>query len=141
MMRKMEHAPDLQGISSLGEDGVMRSWDADRNVVDAVPLTPELIKAYFEIGPPQGQEAANALTGVDGRDVPKDLWFNPPKHLIPPPLAEEHRERDPEKLEEYRRMYYERRARMGLDGGNRGEISNGIRTCDSQVSKPAAKLI
>lgn len=112
----MKHDPTLQGMVCMGEDGVLRSFDADRNIVDAVPLRPELITAYFEPTPPEELDKYEVTKGVDGRDVPEEQWFHPPKELIPAPLAEEHRERDPEKLEKYRQMYYEDRAKLVEEG-------------------------
>jgi hypothetical protein len=112
----MHQDPTLQGISWLGKDGVLRSLDADRNVVDAVPLRPELIEAFFETMPPEAQQGYDLLKGIDGRDVPKEKWFDPDKEMLPPPLEGEHRERDPAKLEEYRRLYFERREKLEKDG-------------------------
>ena len=104
----------------MAKTGVLRSWDADSNVVDAVPLRPALIKAFFETLPPEHDNGAYSR-GVDGRTVPEEEWFNPPKHLIAEPTPEEHRERDPEKLKALRKAYIEHRARFGERGGKKGK--------------------
>lgn len=120
----MKQDPELQGLFSLDMDGVLRSWDADRNVVDAVPLSPELIKAYNELPPPPSEAVSSAYEGIDGTKVPKEQWFKSPQHLIPEPLAEEHRERDPEKLAAYRKAYEEQRSRYG-NGGHESSTNEG----------------
>ncbi len=102
---------DAMGISGLGEDGVLRSWDADRNVVDATPLRPDLIKAYLD-RLPYDEVTEKAFRGVDGRNVPREDWFHPPKALIPEPLPEEHRERDEKVLEKYRKQTEEWQKKM-----------------------------
>jgi hypothetical protein len=111
LIDRLKMDPELQGIVHLGQDGVVRSLDADRNVTDAVGLRPELIKAWQEQMPAEMNDEA-AFADVDGTKVPREEWFNPPRHLLPSPLAEEHRERDPKKLAGFRKAYFERRSRL-----------------------------
>jgi hypothetical protein len=67
---------DLGGMQ-LGIDGVMRSFDAERNIVDAVGLSPRQIELWFE-----GMPAAARLRfkqeeykGVDGSNVLREKMF------------------------------------------------------------------
>lgn len=74
------HTPwrrDLNGVSHLGRDGVLRSLNADRTVVlDVRRLSPQEIK---DIAGPADQATRDALEGVDGRDVVDErvLWAVP----------------------------------------------------------------
>lgn len=111
ILYNMEQDPSLMGISSLGRDGVLRSWTADRDVVDAVPLRPALIKAYLDLLP-YDKESEAMFRGVDGRNVPREQWFDPPQDVRPLPLPEEHRERDEEVLERNRKLYREKREQL-----------------------------
>ncbi|KAI5244724.1 hypothetical protein E4T43_03589 [Aureobasidium subglaciale] len=68
---------DPNGTSNLGADGVLRSLNTDRTIVlDYRRLTSEEVKEYAT---PFGQEALDALVGVDGRDVVDEavLWAVP----------------------------------------------------------------
>ncbi|KAF5011927.1 hypothetical protein FDECE_1992 [Fusarium decemcellulare] len=111
IMLKMRDDPTLMGIRDLGKDGIFRSLDADRNIVDAVAFTPALIKALLD-RMPYDAESEKAFRGVDGTRVPKDQWYNPQPGILPPPLEEEHRERSEEVLEKYRKMYDARRKKI-----------------------------
>lgn len=123
ILYSMEQDPSLMGISGLGKDGVLRSWTADRDVVDAVPLRPVLIKAYLDLLP-YDEESEAMFRGVDGRTVPREQWFDPPQDIRPLPLAEEHRERDEEVLERNRKLYREKREQLA---------AGTLRICPPQV--------
>ena len=58
----MKQDPEFQSMCLLGKDGVLRSWDADSNVVDAVPLRPALIKAFFEASTAEQSPKKNGST-------------------------------------------------------------------------------
>lgn len=111
IMLKMKDDPTLMGIHMLGKDGIYRSLDADRNVVDAVACTPPLIKALLD-RMPYDAETEKSFRGVDGTKTPKEQWYNPLPGILPPPLEEKYRERSEEVLEGYRRLYYERRKKI-----------------------------
>ncbi|KAJ4313405.1 hypothetical protein N0V84_009434 [Fusarium piperis] len=111
IMLKMKDDPTLMGIRMLGKDGIFRSLDVDRNVVDAAALTPPLIKALLD-RMPYDAESEKTFRGVDGTKTAKEKWYNPPSDILPPPLEEEHRERSEEVLEGYRKQYYERRQKI-----------------------------
>ncbi len=64
------------------------SLTANRAVIDAVPLRPNLIKAYLDRYP-FDQEIEDMYRGVDGTTVPRDKWFYPDPSLLPPPLSAE----------------------------------------------------
>ncbi|KAK6369446.1 hypothetical protein LTS17_009789 [Exophiala oligosperma] len=90
---------DPMGVVCLGKDGVLRSLTADRDVIDAVALAPKHIKAMLD-RMPFSQEAENIWRGVDGTTVPKELWYNPDKDDLPPPLSEEEKEEARTMMEE-----------------------------------------
>jgi hypothetical protein len=99
------HDPTLNGILALGKDGILRSLTADREVVDAMALRPELMKALLD-RMPYDPQAEIDYRRVDGTRVPKEQWFHPDKSLLPPPYTppEERRNLSPEKLEENRQI-------------------------------------
>ncbi|KAJ3526590.1 hypothetical protein NM208_g11115 [Fusarium decemcellulare] len=111
IMLKMRDDPTLMGIRDLGKDGIFRSLDADRNIVDAIAFTPALIKALLDRMPYDAESEKN-FRGVDGTKVPKDQWYDPPPGILPPPLEEEHWERSEEVLEKYKKMYHARRKKI-----------------------------
>lgn len=84
-------------IVHLGPDGIFRCLNWDRTILDAYPLTPELIDLFLTHGP-DGRNKENLkiqqanMAGVDGMKVPRELWYNPPEEVrrkLPPPHSEE----------------------------------------------------
>jgi hypothetical protein len=110
ILRTAKQDPTLKGISHLGSDGIYRCLTADRDVVDAIPLTPPLIKALLDRFP-YSEESEKKFRGVDGTKTPKEKWYKPLCEL-PPPLRQERRTESEEKLEENRQWYYERRKKI-----------------------------
>ncbi|KAJ4263415.1 hypothetical protein NW762_006234 [Fusarium torreyae] len=84
--------PDLNllGIADLGNGGVFRFLDADRNIHYAIALRPALVKALLDRSP-YDEEAEKCWRGVDGTKVLQKQGYNPPPGILPPPLSEEHR--------------------------------------------------
>ncbi|RDA93580.1 hypothetical protein CP533_6167 [Ophiocordyceps camponoti-saundersi (nom. inval.)] len=109
ILKGIKHDVTLLGVLSLGKDGILRSLTADRQVVDAVALSPPLIKAMLDRMPFDRQNEID-YRGVDGRNVPREQWFHPDKHLLPPPLvvSEERRREAEAKLKENRKWLEER---------------------------------
>ncbi|SPJ78924.1 uncharacterized protein FTOL_07315 [Fusarium torulosum] len=97
IMRTMKQDPTLMGISQLGSDGIYRSLTADREVVDAVPFSPALIKAILD-RVPYNEEYEKVFRGVDGNKTPEEQWYKPLAGILPPPLEEGHREKSEVKL-------------------------------------------
>lgn len=56
------------GICFVGRDGVFRSFDGQRNVVDAIALSPQQIKKMLD-RMPWDQETEEKFRGIDGRAV------------------------------------------------------------------------
>jgi len=56
------------GICYLGSDGVFRSFDSNRDVVDAIALSPQQIKKILD-QMPWDKETEEKFRGVDGRVV------------------------------------------------------------------------
>ncbi|QGI70925.1 hypothetical protein CEK27_003254 [Fusarium fujikuroi] len=107
ILATMKHDPTGMGISHLGRDGIHRSLTADRDVVDAVPFPPPLIKAMLD-RLPYSEEAFKVFRGVDGTKTPKEQWYKPLPGTLPPPLEEKHREEAKNGQEDYRKWYGER---------------------------------
>ncbi|KAI1323203.1 hypothetical protein F5Y16DRAFT_384478 [Xylariaceae sp. FL0255] len=78
---------DNQGFISLGKDGILRSLTAERDTIDAAPLSPSLIVALHSRVPEDYINAAE-WDGVDGFKTPESAWYNPDKSLLPKPLSE-----------------------------------------------------
>lgn len=74
----------LDGLFHLAHDGVLRSYDGDRHVIDYRQLGPELIAAYLRTSPNQELIQYDEWASVDGRQVTdeKALW-DPPNGLQP----------------------------------------------------------
>ena len=82
---------DVTRITWLGGDGVFRSFTEPREVIDALPFSPNLIKALLDRMPFE-QETENAFRGVDGRNMPQEQWCCPAKSDVPDPLMKEEEE-------------------------------------------------
>lgn len=89
ILGSIKHDPSLMGILSLGKDGVMRSLTADRRVVDAVGLRPNLIVAFLGRLPPEIRQTYGVNKDADGTKVPKEQWFSPDISLLPEPMSDE----------------------------------------------------
>lgn len=71
---------DMRGWFNLGDDGVLRSMDANGKVIDYKQFSPEDIAKYISTYPPHlKKRTEERLRGVDGRHVtnPDDLWRTP----------------------------------------------------------------
>ncbi|EGO58515.1 hypothetical protein NEUTE1DRAFT_117180 [Neurospora tetrasperma FGSC 2508] len=79
---------DGQGISALGLDGVFRSFDAERNVLDAVGLNPAQIREYYD-----GLPLPERLRTADGRNVSRWDMFHPDAENVPKIFTEEEKAR------------------------------------------------
>ncbi|KAG9496104.1 hypothetical protein J7337_012680 [Fusarium musae] len=102
---KLEHHPSYDGVFTLGKDGILRSLGPDRDVHDAIPLSPQLIKALLDRLPFRPENEID-FRGVDGKNTPKEQWYHPDKGLLPPPLVqtEEQRKLIESKRDETRRI-------------------------------------
>ncbi|EWG49042.1 hypothetical protein FVEG_08662 [Fusarium verticillioides 7600] len=109
---KLEHHPSYDGVFSLGKDGILRSLGTDRDVHDAIPLSPELIKALLDRLPFRPENEID-FRGVDGKNTPKEQWYHPDKGLLPPPLVqtEEQRKLIESKRDETRKIPEEAKKR------------------------------
>ncbi|KAI0190615.1 hypothetical protein EV127DRAFT_461282 [Xylaria flabelliformis] len=82
--RSMKRDPDGHGISALGYDGVLRTFDNERNVLDAVGLNPTQIREYYD-----GLQIPERLLTADGRNVSRWDMFHPDAENIPRKFTEE----------------------------------------------------
>ncbi|OIW25358.1 hypothetical protein CONLIGDRAFT_648391 [Coniochaeta ligniaria NRRL 30616] len=79
----MSSRPGWEQRQYLGKDGVLRTLTTDSSaVVNAIPLSPSLIKALLD-RTPHSKELEDILRGVDGTAVPSEQWFNPNMSILP----------------------------------------------------------
>ncbi|KAI1120310.1 hypothetical protein F5Y10DRAFT_258679 [Nemania abortiva] len=93
---------DMEGVISLGKDGILRSLTAERDVIGAAPLRPSLIAALHARMPQEYADkylTAGEWDGVDGFKTPESAWYSPDKNILPEPLSELKKKRGIEKLE------------------------------------------
>jgi hypothetical protein len=104
VLKTLRPDPSFMGCFSLGTDGIMRSLTTDRDVIDAVALSPRLIKAHLD-RMPFDQKTEDTFRGVDGTGVPREKWFHPDKSLLPPPMSEEVKEQTKKVIEENKELF------------------------------------
>ncbi|KAF4947585.1 hypothetical protein FGADI_10316 [Fusarium gaditjirri] len=88
IMRSMKRDPDGYGMSALGFDGVLRTFDAERNILDAVGLSPTQIREYYE-----GLPMPERFLTADGRNVSLKDMFHPDPENVPKKVTEEDKAR------------------------------------------------
>ncbi|KAH7043774.1 hypothetical protein B0J12DRAFT_671778 [Macrophomina phaseolina] len=78
---------DDHGVVHLGNDGVLRSFDASGNVIDYRQLSPDQIRdsidMYDDIDKGKREHLENIYRGVDGRQVPREKVLNPDENAVP----------------------------------------------------------
>lgn len=109
--RSMKRDPDGHGISALGYDGVLRTFDNERNVLDAVGLNPTQIREYYD-----GLQMPERLLTADGRNISRWDMFHPDVENIPRKFTEE----DMAKT----RAYNEELERRGVTSCIRGKLAD-----------------
>ncbi|KAI1018838.1 hypothetical protein LB503_005584 [Fusarium chuoi] len=96
--RSMKRDPDGHGITALGFDGVLRTFDVERNVLDAVGLNPSQIREYYD-----GLPMPERFLAADGRNVSRREMLNPNVEDVPRKPTEEDRARTRAYNEELKR--------------------------------------
>ena len=89
---------DPMGCIDLGRDGVLRSFAANRDILDATGLRPSLIEAFLDGGPFQ-PDHKEQFRGIDGSQVPREAWLHPDESMIPPALSNSEKQKGKEELE------------------------------------------
>lgn len=84
---------DPLSVISLGKDGVLRTLSADRAVLDAVGLTPRLVKAFLDRVPPDYRALTPELEDADGSNVTYEQMWHPDPGLLPRPMREEQKKK------------------------------------------------
>lgn len=84
IMRSMKKDPDGNGMSALGYDGVLRTFDKERNVLDAVGLNPTQIREYYD-----GLPIPERFLTADGRNISRWDMFHPDAENIPRKFTED----------------------------------------------------
>ncbi|CAN9190493.1 unnamed protein product [Alternaria alternata] len=95
---------DPLSIISLGKDGVLRTLSADRAVLDAVGLSPRLVKAFLDRVPPEYRALTPELEDVDGSKATEEELWHPDASLLPRPMSEEQKKKAMAQLEESQRQ-------------------------------------
>ncbi|KAI4695190.1 uncharacterized protein J4E84_001815 [Alternaria hordeiaustralica] len=80
---------DILGIKFLGNDGVLRSLTADRKVLSAEGLRPELIETFLSRFPEDFRAQMTNPVFADGSKTPKERWFEPDAGTLPEPLSQQ----------------------------------------------------
>ncbi|KAF5670488.1 hypothetical protein FHETE_4395 [Fusarium heterosporum] len=81
----MKEEPEGKSVNCLGYDGVLRKFDVERNIIDAIGLNPAQIREYYE-----GLWTPERLLAADGRKISHEVMFNPDAENIPKkPTAED----------------------------------------------------
>lgn len=91
---------DPLSVISLGKDGVLRTLSADRAVLDAVGLSPRLVKAFLDRVPPDYRALTPELEGADGSKASYQELWRPDASLLPRPMGEDQKKKALEQLEE-----------------------------------------
>ncbi|CAN9190030.1 unnamed protein product [Alternaria alternata] len=91
---------DPLSIISLGKDGVLRTLSADREVLDAVGLSPRLVKAFLDRVPPEYRALTPELEDVDGSKATEEELWHPEASLLPRPMSEEQKKKALAQLDE-----------------------------------------
>lgn len=79
-IRQLKRDPSGKGCTMLGHDGVCRSFDGDRNVVDAIGLSTRQIEELLD-RTELSRQIENRFRGVDGRNV--GIYSYIPSRWIP----------------------------------------------------------
>ncbi|USP73618.1 hypothetical protein yc1106_00892 [Curvularia clavata] len=104
---------DPLSIISLGKDGVLRTLSADRAVLDAVGLSPRLVKAFLDRVPPEYRALTPELEDIDGSKATEEELWHPDASLLPQPMSEEQKKKALAQLEESQNS----QAKIGDGGG------------------------
>ncbi|KAF8863992.1 hypothetical protein BDZ45DRAFT_669922 [Acephala macrosclerotiorum] len=101
VLRALKHHPN--GCCVLGTDGVLRGFDDNRTVIDAIRLSPSLIKEMLDRHE-WSQEIEDKYCGVDGTKVVDENQLYEPNEESKPPNPTEERK----KLEGEMRVHNEK---------------------------------
>jgi hypothetical protein len=94
---------DPLSVISLGKDGVLRTLSADRAVLDAVGLSPRLVKALLDRVPPDYRALTPELEDADGSNASYSEMWHPDANLVPRPMCEEKEKKVLERVEAIKR--------------------------------------
>ncbi|KAJ5982398.1 hypothetical protein N7451_012498 [Penicillium sp. IBT 35674x] len=75
------HKPPLSHLE-IGTDGVLRSVNLEREVIDAIGLPPRLIKAFLDRFP-YNEELEVRFRNSDGTLIPQEQWWAPDTSIVP----------------------------------------------------------
>ena len=93
ILAKFNKDPLELSVISLGKDGVLRNLSADRAVLDAVGLSPRLVKAFLDRVPPEYRALTPELEDADGSKATYEEMWHPDPGLLPRPMGEEQKKK------------------------------------------------
>ena len=93
ILAKFNKDPLELSIISLGKDGVLRNLSADRAVLDAVGLSPRLVKAFLDRVLPEYRALTPELEDADGSKATNEEMWHPDPGLLPRPMGEEQKKK------------------------------------------------
>jgi hypothetical protein len=111
IMSKLYCGSDGTATIVMGTDGVLRSMETNRDIVDAIGLPTRLIKAYLDRFA-FDQETEDMFRGADGTKVPQEQWRSPDPSLLPPPLTAEEKAWVQKSNEENKEIIQENKKKM-----------------------------
>ncbi|KAL3477125.1 hypothetical protein BJX99DRAFT_226721 [Aspergillus californicus] len=84
IMKSLRRSPSGRGFTHLGSDGVLRTLNGDRKVVDYRQLSPADIDTVLAIWPPNLQaEFREKFQHADGREVTdEEMLWNPGPDIL-----------------------------------------------------------
>jgi hypothetical protein len=88
ILDSMKKHPEGKCLTGLGYDGVVRVFDEERNVLDAVGLNPTQIREYYK-----GVPMPDRFLTADGRNISRRVMFHPDAENIPRKFTAEDRAR------------------------------------------------
>ena len=89
---------DGKCLTMLGWDGVLRIYDDERNVLDAVGLNPAQIREYYK-----GLPMHKRFRVADGRTISREKWFHPDAENVPRKPTKEELDESNARFAEYKR--------------------------------------
>ncbi|CZR58136.1 uncharacterized protein PAC_08027 [Phialocephala subalpina] len=121
VFRALKHHP--KGCCKLGTDGVLRGFDDKRNVIDAIGLSPALIKELLD-RQEWSREIEDKFRGVDGtKVVDRKQLYEPDEESKPPNHTEEEKKKIAEQIKVHNEKLMKRMKQDEKDGVDMSKYS------------------
>ncbi|KAI4925907.1 uncharacterized protein J4E92_006643 [Alternaria infectoria] len=132
----MKRPADFKCFRQIGCDGICRTlrWmpgpddePTGIEVYDAQPMSPFLLKAYLDRHD-WSQATEDRFRGFDGRNTPKEQWFNPLPGVLPSPSTKNERMAERDRFNEERRILEEKIAKGEVEAEDPGPACGAVRS-------------